>query len=661
MKQQAGKFITPGDLSITATTEECAMLFSPISINKLTLPNRIIMPAMVSGYAAINGEVTDQLIHYHEERAAGGVGLTIVEATYVELGGNCYNRGLGVDSDEMIRGLAKLVKAIHGHGGRAALQIMHGGRVANPETSRRPRRLVSYIPGLIKHQDGRELDLEEIEYLLECFKKGAARAIEAGFDALEIHGAHGCLIAQFMSPYTNKRTDHYGGSLENRMRFPLEIVRRMREVAGPDFPISFRYSVDEFVPTGVNISMAQEMAKMMVAVGVDMIHVSTGLAESNQYTIPPSPILQGWNAERSAAIKKAIDDKVPVSVAGRINDGPTAKKILAEGQSDLVSMGRALIADPKLPKKIKDGVDISRVPCVACNEGCVGCMAVGFTCAVNPRTGKEALYPLVAADKKKRVLVVGGGPAGCEAALIAGRRGHDVTICDKNDRLGGLVNIAMLPPHKDTFRPLVEFYEYALPAAGVQVELNTEVTADYIKSKGAEVTLLAVGSLPVVPRFCAEAPVMTAQDVLAGSKPVGGKVLILGGGLVGSETAEFLAERGHEVTILEMREDIALDMEPRTRKFLIPNLERLGVKTLLQYEVLSIDCEGQVQVRDRFRRELTLPKFDTLVISLGYRPNTGLVQEVAAAGFDLRLVGDCAKVGKVISAVASGFEAGYDI
>lgn len=637
------------------------MLFTPININKLTLPNRIIMPAMVTGYAAINGEVTEQLINYHAERAAGGVALNIVEATYVELGGNCYVRGLGMHDDNMIKGFSKLTKAVHDKGGRAALQIMHGGRIATPETSRRPRRLVSYIPGLINHKDGRVLDLEEIEWLVECFKQAARRAVEAGFDAIEMHGAHGYLIAQFMSAYTNQREDRYGGSLENRMRFPLQLVKAVREVVGPDFPISFRYSVDEFVPNGVTLPQACAMAKLLVQGGVNMLHVSTGLAESNQYTIPPSAVSQGWNAKRAAAIMEATGHKVPVAVAGRINDAPTARKILAAGQADIVAMGRALLADPQLPQKIKAGLEARRVPCVACNEGCVGRMSVGITCAVNPRTGAEALYPLIPAAQKRRVLIVGGGPAGAEAALIAAKRGHDVTLCEKSDRLGGLVNVAMLPPNKDSFAPLVDYYAQALPAAGIKVLLQTEVTPDFVKKAAPDAVLVAAGSLPVVPRFCAEAPVLTAQDVLTGKAQTGQKVLIMGGGLVGSETAEFLAAQGKEVTILEMREDIAIDMEPRTRKLLIPKLQELEVKVMLRYEVASIDCDGTVRVRDRFGQESALTGFDSLVISLGYRPEFSLLKALFDEGIEVKALGDCEKVGKVIDAIYSGFVGGYNI
>lgn len=637
------------------------MLFTPININKLTLRNRIIMPAMVTGHAAINGEVSDRLINYHAERAKGGVGLQIVEACYVELGGNCYARGLGLSDDLMIKGFKKLTDAIHANGGKAALQLMHGGRIANPPTSLHPRRLVSYVPGLTPYDDVRVMDIEEIEYIIDCFKKAAERAIKAGFDAIEIHGAHGYLIAQFMSPYTNKRDDIYGGCLENRMRFPVEILKAIRSVAGPDFPILFRYSINEYVPNGVTPELAKDMAKIMVENGIDALHFSAGLAESNQYTIPSGALGRGWNADGAEAIKEAIGSKVPVSVAGRINNRETAEAILASGKADLVSMGRGLLADPNAPIKMQEKKDAEIRPCVACNDGCVGKMSVGFTCAVNPRTGYEGRYPMTKVDHPKRVVVVGGGPAGMQAALTAAERGHEVALYDKNDELGGLVNVAMLPPNKDPYTPLIAYYAEVLPKAGVNVVLNSEVTLDDIKAMAPDATLVATGSLPVVPRFCSEAPVITAEDALKGTAPVGNKVLIMGGGLVGSETAEFLAEQGKDVTILELREDIAMDMEARSRKFLMPRLKELNVKTILETEVAEIGCDKRVKIRNKYKVESWLEGFDTLVISLGYRAYNPLLQALYSEEIPATPVGDCIKAGKVMDAIHQGFLAGYAV
>ena len=349
-----------------------SVLFTPVGINRMTLKNRIVMPAMASYHAAVNGEATEKLIRYHEERAKGGVGMNIVEATYVARSGNSFDLGLGISDDFMIKGLSKLTDAVHRHDGKIAIQLQHGGRFGNPPTSGCPRLLVSMIPGLAPTENARVMDADDIEGMVEAYIQAARRAVEAGFDAVEIHGAHGYLINQFMSPLTNLREDAYGGSFENRMRFPLEVLRAVRKQVGPDFPILFRYSMEEFMPGGIDMEQAVRIAKVMADNGVDMLNVSIGIGESVEYIIPPASVPDGWNADRAAAIKRAVGSRIPVAVVGRICNRKAAENIIASGKADLVAMGRALLADPFLPAKLAEGRDDEILTCIGCNEGCTG-------------------------------------------------------------------------------------------------------------------------------------------------------------------------------------------------------------------------------------------------------------------------------------------------
>ena len=452
-----------------------SILLSPLTIRKTTLRNRIMLPSMVTHYCAVNGEVSERLIAYHAERAYGGVGLNMLESTSVDDTGKSYWPGVSIASDHFIKGLRRLTDAIHAHGGKAGIQLNHAGRLAQPAVSGHPRQLVSYIPGLTTYDDIHVMDEDDIERVIGSFCSAAERAAEAGFDVVEIHGAHGYLLSQFMSPLFNRREDAYGGSFEKRMRVPVEVIRGIRKRLGPDFPLFFRCSVEEYLPGGITLELARDIARTVADNGIDLFNVSVGLGETNRFTGPPPCLPKGWNADRAAAIKEALGDRALVGVAGRIIDRESADAVLNSGKADLVVMGRALIADPDLPNKLAANRDDAVIPCVGCNEGCVARLRErkAVACAVNPRTGCEGMYPRTPAAVSKHVAIVGGGPAGMQAALIAAERGHRVTLFEKRTRLGGLANIAALPPHKDLYAVLVNRLSERLIASGVKVFLGT--------------------------------------------------------------------------------------------------------------------------------------------------------------------------------------------
>lgn len=635
---------------------------TPMNIHTLTVRNRFVLPGMVTDMAVDGGYVTERLLSYYEERAKGGVGLVIVEATSIDVSGKTFLHGLDISDDRFIPGLRLLAKRVHSHGAAVAIQLQHGGGRAHPEYSHMPRRVMGVIPGVFEPDNAITLDEAEFARLADAWAKAALRAKAAGFDAVEIHGAHGYLINQFMSPLTNLREDAYGGSFENRMRFPLEVLRAVRKQVGPDFPILFRYSMEEFMPGGIDMEQAVRIAKVMADNGVDMLNVSIGIGESVEYIIPPASVPDGWNADRAAAIKRAVGSRIPVAVVGRICNRKTAENIIASGKADLVAMGRALLADPFLPAKLAEGRDDEILTCIGCNEGCTGMLneCRPISCALNPRTGYEDDYPMTQADAPKAVVVIGGGPAGCEAALTAAQRGHKVVLFEATSTLGGLANIAALPPGKGVFATLGTYFSAMLPRAGVDVRLNTKADADAVRALHPDHVIVATGGTPIVPRFCADSPVVLAQDILTGAAQAGSRVLVIGGGLVGSETAEFLADKGREVTVVELRDGIALDMEYKTRQMLMPKLAALGVVCLTETEVLEIGCNGNVKVKTPYL-EKELSGFDTVVVALGYRPDAALCADLAAADIDFVQVGDCKKVGKIINGVWEAFQLAYRI
>ena len=601
-----------------------SVLLSPLTIRKTTLRNRIMLPSMVTHYCAVNGEVSERLIAYHAERAYGGVGLNMLESTSVDDTGKSYWPGVSIASDHFIKGLRRLTDAIHAHGGKAGIQLNHAGRLAQPAVSGHPRQLVSYIPGLTTYDDIHVMDEDDIERVIGSFCSAAERAAEAGFDVIEIHGAHGYLLSQFMSPLFNRREDAYGGNFEKRMRVPVEVIRGIRKRLGPDFPLFFRCSVEEYLPGGITLELARDIARTVADNGIDLFNVSVGLGETNRFTGPPPCLPKGWNADRAAAIKEALGDRALVGVAGRIIDRESADAVLDSGKADLVVMGRALIADPDLPNKLAANRDDAVIPCVGCNEGCVARLRErkAVACAVNPRTGCEGMYP----------------------------------------RLGGLANIAALPPHKDLYAVLVNRFSERLIASGVKVFLGTAPSVADLAELKPDTLIVATGSVPVIPRFCEGiANAVTAEDILTGKAKAGQRVLVVGGGMVGSETAEYLALKGGDVTILELRPDLAADMQARARSFLLESLREHKVKALTSTELVSVGPDGRVAVKDAYGSQRELPPFDTLVLALGYRPSNALCAELSLAGVPFTAIGDCRRVGKVLDAMHEAYTAAYNL
>jgi 2,4-dienoyl-CoA reductase-like NADH-dependent reductase (Old Yellow Enzyme family)/thioredoxin reductase len=636
-------------------------LFEEGRIGRMRVKNRIVMPPMATNYAGPSGEATDRLIRYYAERAKGGAGLIIVENVQVK-----YPQGknvacqLRLDDGKYIPSFQELAEAVHAHDARIFIQIHHAGRQYH-DIEGAEGVDPSGIPDGFLQQPVRPLTNEEILDLIERFSETALRAQRAGLDGIEFHGAHGYLISEFMSPHTNQRVDEWGGTFERRMKFPLKIIERTREKVGPDFPLSFRFSADEFVPGGNTLEDSTKIAQYLENAGIDVLHVSAGIYESMPRILEPMRFKEGWRTYLAAEIKKVV--KIPVITVGQIRSPEVAEQVLEEGKADFVAVGRTLIADPHWPAKVRD----ARVPeirkCISCNIGCIGGYVFNdryMRCTVNPVTGHERLEGwtnLIPAERKKKVMVIGAGPGGMEAARVAALRGHSVTLYDRENDLGGQLRVAVRGPGKDKLGFIPEYYSTALKLAGVQMKMGTSVNEETIRAEKPDVVIFATGAVPVFPDIKgADNPDMVrgSWDVLSGAAQVPGrKVVVAGGGLVGCETALLLAEQGKEVTIVEMMDELASDMEPITRyDFLIELLPKAGIRTALKMVIAEITDQGVV-VLDRWQRK-SLIEADNVVIALGSRPVEDLTGIARDCAQEVYAIGDCREPRKIINATFEG-------
>ncbi len=636
-------------------------LFSPVRIGRLEVKNRIVFPPMGTGRAAADGKVTEHHIHWYEARAKGGVGLIIVESTSVSRFGSAGPGFLGIWQDDHIPGLRKLVETIHDSDSRIFIQLGHAGRQSSTAFTGGARLVApSAISCPVRGEIPDELSIEKIDEIIREYAQAAMRAQAAGFDGIEIHGAHGYLIAEFMSPYANKRHDAYGGDLRGRMRFPLEIIKAVRTEVGRDFPVIFRLSADEHVPDGNDIEASKRIARLLEEAGVDCLHASAGVYESLWSIFPTHGTTEGINASDAAAIKQVVD--IPVITVGRIKSPEIAEEILRQEKADMVAIGRQLICDPDWPLKTAAG-DFDEIrPCIGCTQGCINRVMVtgkSPSCIYNPAAGMEMEATIRPTEAIKKVLVIGGGPGGLEAARVAALRGHQVRLCEKDRRLGGRFNLACVGPFKQEFTLAIKWLSQQIHKLGVEAELGVEVTPEVVDEISPDAIIVAtgaVGQMPAIPGIDRQG-IVFGEDILSGKVGMGNRVVIIGAGGVGTEVADFMAQRGKKVTIVEMLPEIGplTGIPIAITQLLMPRLARCGVEIKTGATVKEITDSGVVVTKDG--KEETITGIDQVIVATGPRSADELVNRIKGRVREMYVIGDAKEPRGVFEATQEGAEA----
>lgn len=661
-------------------------LFETGNIGPMSLKNRIVMDAINIQMTTPGDEsaLTQRAVDFYVARAKGGVGLIKTTFMHTSRGLEPSIGGPLVNNKKCVSWLNDIAEAVHDYGAKVCVQLMpgagrnfppqpgvpHGGLVGpsplpsfRESNGKHPRIGLGRYPARAeKPEIVRELTTEEIEQIVRDFEVSAEIIRMADIDAIEIHAHSGYLTDQFLTPLWNKRSDKYGGDLDGRLTFAFELIDAIKRGAGPDFPILFKYALTHHMEGGREIKEGLEIARKLEAAGVNALTINAGCWETHDWVIPPTTKPRGCTVDVCEMAKKVVN--IPIIAVGKLGYPELAESVLQEGKADFISLARYLLADPEWANKVKEGRTEDIIPCLGCDVGCEGRIRKRkvISCAVNPVTGFESQLRLVPAEKKKSVLVIGGGPAGMESARVSALRGHDVTLWEKENRLGGQLIAAAVPDFKDDYKLLIDYLSTQIRKVGVKVELEKAATPELVQGFNPDVIFIATGATHEIPdiegiqKGIKSGRVITAVEALLGAQEIGKSVVVIGGACVGCETGLHLAQQGREVTIVKGR---AIETLPDSMQWcnaldLVRLLDQYKVKILDNIQVLRI-TESSVDLADKLGEQISL-KTDTVVIALGMKPtNGGLAETLKDSAQEVYPIGDCVSPRIVLNAIWEGY------
>lgn len=637
-------------------------MFSPVQIGTVTVPNRFVVPPMGNNLANTDGTLSDRSLSYYQARAKGGFGLITIESTVVYREAKGGPRKPCLFSDDTVESFRRVADACHAYGAKVSIQLQHAGPEGNSALTGYPLKAASAMPASAGREIPEAVSNEEVYRIIECYGDAARRAQQAGIDMVEVHCAHGYLVSTFISQRTNNRTDEFGGCFENRMRLPRLIIENIRRKTGGNLPILCRINACDEVEGGQSVQDAAAVAAYLEQeCGVDALHVTRAVHLHDEFMWAPGVTHGGFNADLVTEIKRAVS--VPVIAVGRFTEPQYAELLVKQGRADLIAFGRQSIADPELPAKARNGQLETLSPCIGCLLGCVPNMFAGkpITCAVNPYVGREC--ELSPAPEKKRVTVVGGGPGGLYAAWACAVRGHQVTLVEKSSELGGNFRIAAYPTGKGQLTEAIRSMIVKCQQAGVDLRCGVEAEEMLLRSLAPDAIILATGSTPLILPIpgLSDCGYVTAQDMLDGKAQMGKNVLVVGGGMVGCEAAEYLAERGHQVAVIEMKDVIAADVTPENRRYMFENFKENHVLLRPGAKVTQFYTDG-VDYALADGSTGSLRGYDNIVLAMGSRSNTALKDTAEKVAGQVLVIGEAAKApGNAVLATGDALEAALQI